>query len=172
MEKITLCGDNCCKCPRYLAKTNGELEKVAELWFRIGWRDRIVPIEEIRCTGCTSHKQCTYCLVDCVKENHVEKCNQCPRFPCEKITDLLRRSEKYEEKCKAVCTDEEYRMLKSAFFHKEENCRNKRLGTSGCKAARPHVFSIFLRSPSHSPRRRLTTCKSVVRSPTLPGKMT
>ena len=31
MEKITLCGDNCCKCPRYLAKTNGELEKVAEL---------------------------------------------------------------------------------------------------------------------------------------------
>ena len=111
MEKITLCGDNCCKCPRYLAKTNGELEKVAELWFRIGWRDRIVPIEEIRCTGCTSHKQCTYCLVDCVKENHVEKCNQCPRFPCEKITDLLRRSEKYEE----------YRMLKSAFFHKEEN---------------------------------------------------
>ena len=45
----------------------------------------------------------------------------CPRFPCEKITDLLRRSEKYEEKCKAVCTDEEYRMLKSAFFHKEEN---------------------------------------------------
>ena len=115
MEKITLCGDNCCKCPRYLAKTNGELEKVAELWFRIGWRDRIVPIEEIRCAGCTSHKQCTYCLVDCVKENHVEKCNQCPRFPCEKITDLLRRSEKYEEKCKAVCTDEEYRMLKSAF---------------------------------------------------------
>ena len=96
MEKITLCGDNCCKCPRYLAKTNGDLEKVAELWFRIGWRDRIVPIEEIRCTGCTSHKQCTYCLVDCVKENHVEK-------------------------CKAVCTDEEYRMLKSAFFHKEEN---------------------------------------------------
>ena len=92
MEKITLCGDNCCKCPRYPAKTNGELEKVAELWFRIGWRDRIVPIEEIRCTGCTSHKQCTctgctshkqctYCLVACVKENHVKKCNQLSPFP-------------------------------------------------------------------------------------------
>ncbi len=87
MEKITLCGDDCCKCPRYLARTNGELEKVAELWFRIGWRDRIVPIEEIRCSGCSSHKQCTYRLVDCVKENHVEKCSQCPRFPCRKITD-------------------------------------------------------------------------------------
>lgn len=123
MEKITLCGDDCCKCPRYLARTNGELEKVAELWFRIGWRDRIVPIEEIRCSGCSSHKQCTYRLVDCVKENHVEKCSQCPRFPCGKITDLLGRSEAYEKKCKAVCTDEEYRMLKSAFFHKEENLK-------------------------------------------------
>lgn len=121
MEKITLCGDDCCKCPRYLAKTNGELEKVAELWFRIGWRDRIVPIEEIRCSGCSSHKRCTYRLVDCVKENRVEKCSQCPRFPCGKITDLLRRSDEYEETCKAVCTDEEYRMLKSAFFHKREN---------------------------------------------------
>ena len=55
MEKITLCGDNCLECPRYLARTNSELEKVAELWFRVGWRDRIVPIDEIRCFGCTSH---------------------------------------------------------------------------------------------------------------------
>ena len=90
-----------------------------------------------------------------------------------KITDLLRRSAKYKEKCKAVCTDEEYRMLKSLSFTRRKTCRNKRMETSGCKAARPHVFSpYFLRSPSHSPRRRLTTCKSVVRSPTLPGKIT
>ncbi len=25
MEKITLCGDNCLACPRYLAKTDAEL---------------------------------------------------------------------------------------------------------------------------------------------------
>lgn len=69
MEKITLCGDNCLECPRYLAKTDRELEQVAELWFRVGWRDSIEPVDEMRCLGCESHLQCTYRLVDCAKEN-------------------------------------------------------------------------------------------------------
>lgn len=121
MEKITLCGDNCLKCPRYLARTNSELEKVAELWFRIGWRDKIVQIDEIKCSGCSSHKQCTYHLVECTKENNVVKCNQCTLFPCHKINDMLRRSNEYEKKCREVCTDEEYHMLKASFFNKEQN---------------------------------------------------
>lgn len=121
MEKITLCGDNCLKCPRYLARTDSELEKVSELWYRVGWRDRIVPIEEIRCFGCTSHKQCTYHLVECIKENNVEKCNQCSSFPCYIIKNMLRRSKEYEKKCREVCTDEEYQMLKLSFFNKEDN---------------------------------------------------
>lgn len=29
MEKITLCGDNCLECPKYIAKTNKELEKAS-----------------------------------------------------------------------------------------------------------------------------------------------
>ena len=33
---ITLCGDNCSKCPRFLAQTDEELKAVAELWFRVG----------------------------------------------------------------------------------------------------------------------------------------
>lgn len=41
MENITLCGDNCSNCPRYLAKTDKELEKVAVLWYKVGWRDKI-----------------------------------------------------------------------------------------------------------------------------------
>lgn len=98
MEKITLCGDNCFECPRYLATTNSELEKVAELWFRIGWRDKIVSPDEMKCSGCSSHKQCTYHLVECVKENNVEKCNQCSQFPCNIMDDMLRRSHEYEKK--------------------------------------------------------------------------
>lgn len=121
MEKITFCGDDCCKCPRYLAKTNEALEKAAELWLRIGWRDRIVPADEMRCAGCASHQQCTYGLVACIREKGVEKCSQCPRFPCDTIRDMLRRSGESEKKCKEVCTEEEYLMLKAAFFHKEEN---------------------------------------------------
>lgn len=73
MEKITLCGDNCLECPRYLAKTEEELAGVAKLWYRVGWRDRIVSNEEIICSGCSSHKQCTYQLVECTKDNGDEK---------------------------------------------------------------------------------------------------
>ncbi len=57
MGKITLCGDNCIYCPRYNAKTDDELFEAAELWYRIGWRDRLVSKEEIKCDGCSSHKK-------------------------------------------------------------------------------------------------------------------
>ncbi len=89
-EKITLCGDNCIECPRYNAHTDEELKAVAELWYRVGWRDSIVSNEEIACTGCSSHKTCTYNLVECTKEHSVSKCNQCNEFPCEKINNMLK----------------------------------------------------------------------------------
>lgn len=122
-ERITLCGDNCTECPRYNAHSNQELQEVAELWYRVGWRDSVVSKEEIRCLGCSSHKQCTYHLVECIKEHHVEKCNQCNEFPCRKISDMLERSKKYQKKCMEVCTKQEYDSLAKAFFDKENNLR-------------------------------------------------
>lgn len=121
MEKITLCGDNCKECPRYNARSEEELRQAAELWYRVGWRDHVVSNEEIRCTGCSSHKDCTYHLVECTKEHGVEKCNQCAGFPCEKINDMLKRSGAYQLKCKEVCSDEEYAQLERAFFDKKNN---------------------------------------------------
>lgn len=103
-EKITLCGDNCLECPRYNAHSDEELKEVARLWHKVGWRDRIVSNEEIACTGCSSHKQCTYQLVECTKEHNVDKCNQCMEFPCKKIQDMLERSAQYQEKCREVCS--------------------------------------------------------------------
>ena len=122
-EKITLCGDNCIACPRYNAHSDEELKQVAELWFKVGWRTTIVSNEEISCQGCSSHKQCTYHLVDCTKEHQVAKCNQCNQFPCQKITDMLKRSKEYQKKCKEVCSEEEYHILAKAFFEKENNLR-------------------------------------------------
>lgn len=122
-EKITLCGDNCIECPRYIAHSEEELQNVAELWHRVGWRDCIVSNEEIRCEGCSSHKQCTYHLVECTKEHNVDKCNQCAEFPCGKISSMLERSKEYQKRCKDVCTDAEYDMLEKAFFNKENNLR-------------------------------------------------
>ncbi len=118
-EKITLCGDNCIECPRYNAHSDEELKRVAELWYRVGWRNSIVSNKEISCSGCSSHKQCTYNLVECIKEHSVEKCNQCSEFPCLKISDMLKRSEEYQKKCMEVCTAQEYESLAKTFFDKE-----------------------------------------------------
>ncbi|MDE5569323.1 MAG: DUF3795 domain-containing protein [Ruminococcus sp.] len=123
MKKITLCGDNCIYCPRYNAKTDDELAEVAKLWYRIGWRNKIVSNEEIKCDGCSSHKNCTYQLVECVKSHKVEKCNQCTEFPCSKIETMLLRSDEYKKKCQKVCNKKEYTMLEKAFFNKEENLK-------------------------------------------------
>lgn len=122
-EKITLCGDNCIECPRYNAHSEAELRKVAELWYKVGWRDTVVSNEEIACTGCSSHKTCTYGLVDCTRNHGVEKCNQCGKFPCSKIEDMLKRSREYQEKCRELCSEKEYFALKKAFFDKENNLR-------------------------------------------------
>lgn len=122
-EKITLCGDNCIECPRYNAHTNEELTAVARLWHKVCWRTRVVSNEEIACNGCSSHKQCTYQLVECTKEHGVSKCNQCDEFPCGKIYAMLERSSEYEERCKEVCSEQEYSVLKKAFFDKENNLK-------------------------------------------------
>ena len=122
-ERITLCGDNCSVCPRFLAQTESERRQVAELWYKIGWRDRIVSNEEIRCTGCSSHKDCTYHLVECTQRHGVDKCSQCAAFPCDTISDMLKRSHASQEKCRDVCSPEEYAVLERAFFHKEQNLK-------------------------------------------------
>ncbi|MCD7857053.1 MAG: DUF3795 domain-containing protein [Clostridiales bacterium] len=122
-ERITLCGDNCIACPRYNAHSEEQLHKVAELWYRAGWRNRIVSNEEMKCEGCASRKQCTYQLVDCTEAHKVEKCNQCAEFPCEKIHRMLVRSAAYQKRCKEVCSGPEYDMLEKAFFDKENNLR-------------------------------------------------
>lgn len=145
MEKITLRGDNCLKCPRYLARTNSELEKVAQLWIRIGWKDKSVPIDKIKCSGCSSHKQCTYHLMGCTKENKAEKCNQCSQFPCHKMDDKLQRPNVYEKKCREVCTDEEYHMLKSYFLIKRKITkinRNCIVKTFVKETLLPYVVSV------------------------------
>lgn len=122
-EKITLCGDNCIECPRYNAHSEAELEKVAELWYRVGWRDHIVSNEEIKCTGCSSHKQCTYHLVECTKEHHVEKCNQCEEFPCDKINSMLERSQEYQKNVKKFVQLKSMINCKKPFFDKENNLK-------------------------------------------------
>ena len=69
---IAACGNDCAACPRYNAhpyeKTETELRHTAELWMKIGYRDRIVSNEEIACNGCRPENWCRYRVVKCCAE--------------------------------------------------------------------------------------------------------
>jgi hypothetical protein len=62
-----------------------------------------------------------------MKEHAVSKCRECIEYPCEKIEDMLRRSEIKEEECHKSCMDEaEWQMLKRAFYEKEKHLEQRK----------------------------------------------
>ena len=123
---IMPCGDNCAYCPRHTAETNEELQKAADLYNKLGWKNwknEKYSSEEIKCLGCISHIYCGFGLKECLKERNLQKCNECSEFPCEKIDKMLQKSNELEKVCKEICTEEEFMNLKKAFFEKEENLK-------------------------------------------------
>lgn len=126
MEKAqpvySVCGDDCAVCPRYLARTEEELYQTAVFWHQVGWRDRVVSNEEIRCRGCGTRQSCAFMLLPCLQEKGHEWCPECGEYPCGKIGDMLARSAEKEEMCRRACGDERmFAMLKRAFYEKEKN---------------------------------------------------
>lgn len=118
---ITVCGDDCSVCPRYLAKTEEELKKVAEFWYLVGWRDRVVSPEEIQCQGCSIHNNCRYHILACTIEHNVVKCKECPEYSCDKIQDMLKQSDEMEAQCKRYLSECEFEQFKRAFYEKRKN---------------------------------------------------
>ena len=100
---ISVCGDDCAVCPRYLAETDEELHETALFWHRVGWRDDVVSNEEIRCTGCGCRPSCSFALLACVNAHGVKQCRECPKFECAKITEMLKNSDVKKGACEAAC---------------------------------------------------------------------
>ena len=122
MERIIApCGNNCSVCPRYMPKSEAELHNTAILWNKIGYRDDIVPNDEIQCFGCTPHNFCRYKIIDCVTEKGADNCGVCAEYPCEKISAAFEQTKAFDPACKACCTEQEYELIKEAFFKKKEN---------------------------------------------------
>lgn len=122
MEKIiSACGNDCNQCPRHLPKTEAELKSTAELWYKIGYRDRVVSTEEISCVGCSVSNWCRYQIVDCVAEKGISNCGECLEYPCKKIEECFVVTASFEPSCRKCCNDEEYQQLKKASFEKKAN---------------------------------------------------
>jgi RimJ/RimL family protein N-acetyltransferase len=126
---IAACGNDCAACPRYIAhpyeKTSEELQHTAELWMKIGYRDHIVTNEEISCTGCKLENWCRYHVVKCCQERGISTCGDCSDYPCENMKECFEVTRSFEPSCRKMCSDEEYELLKTAFFEKEKNIEHK-----------------------------------------------
>jgi hypothetical protein len=120
---IGVCGDNCEVCPRYVATMTGdvgELRKVAEMWFRIGWRDSIVSVEEISCTGCRSLNLCRYDqLRRCAWGKESNTCGECADYPCRAVEEVFVATERYANICRERLSSQDYRRFDEAFFSKQ-----------------------------------------------------
>lgn len=119
---ISACGDNCSLCPRYLARSDEELHETAVFWYKIGWRDRIVSNEEIRCGGCGSTPGCGFMILPCQKEMGVSNCRECARFCCDRLENVVKSSEENEADLRELCdSNEEAQMLRRYCYEKRKN---------------------------------------------------
>jgi len=125
LSPIGICGDNCSFCPRYIATQNRsakELEKVKELWVRLGLRDLSFPAQDLACFGCKPENKCAYSeLRACAREKGIDNCGLCAAYPCKLINAAFEKSEKLRSYATRVCTLEEMDMLHKAFFSKKQN---------------------------------------------------
>ena len=125
MSTMGICGDNCLYCPRYAASRSGkaeELERVRDLWVRLGLRGPGFPAENLTCEGCTPENECAYPeLRSCVNSRGIEHCGSCEACPCGLVDAVLEKSEKLCSRAGLVCTPEEMEVLRKAFFSKREN---------------------------------------------------
>ena len=126
---IAACGNDCAACPRYTKhpyeKTEEQLAHAAELWYRIGYRDHIVSIDEVSCTGCTKDSWCRFNVIRCVSEKGIQNCSACESYPCETILECFETTMVFEPACRKACTDEEYEIIRKAFFEKKKNLEQK-----------------------------------------------
>jgi len=122
---IGVCGDNCFYCPRYMATQNrnpSDLEKVKELWVRLGLKDPTFPAREFACLGCKPDSKCAYSeLRTCAREKGIDNCGLCEVNPFKLINAAFERSEKLRTHATRVCTPEEMDTLNKAFFSKKQN---------------------------------------------------
>ncbi len=126
MDKIAYCGDDCRFCLSYIGtikKDKKILEKMAKILHCIGWREKELPAEEIKCYGCHSRIWCEYGIKQCCEEKHVDNCGYCQEYPCSKNKIAFDKNEIDIKRCEIILSTEDFEMFKKAFFSKKENLK-------------------------------------------------
>jgi hypothetical protein len=127
--KLGFCGDECSACPRYLATQaddDHELQRVASLWYAVGFRDRLVTTAEIRCTGCSPDRDCAHGIAACAGAREVEHCGRCADYPCDSISRCFEKTERMASLLPPRCSPADYEQLAAAFLRKRENLESGR----------------------------------------------
>ncbi len=120
---ISLCGDTCSECPRYVATQHNDIVRVqelAELWHRLGFRQEVVSVEEISCNGCSKTKPCSCNINTCGHVRNLNNCGECAHYPCAKINEVFAKTDIVNERCRTQCSPEKYAQLQKAFLMKRE----------------------------------------------------
>ncbi len=123
-EIIAFCGNRCDLCPRYKAtkSENPEhLQRIAELWHKLGWRDYIVSNQEISCYGCFPDIRCSHDLGDCYMKKEIETCGKCDFYPCDRLNKVMAKTESFRDKCVSLSEKEDIDDILNAFFYKKQN---------------------------------------------------
>jgi len=126
MMKMACCGDDCNYCPRYTGTINNDkdmLNRAAEIWYKIGWRGRILSPDEMKCYGCLSVKNCAYGIKECCEKKKIDNCGYCSEMPCGSLKEAIKRVKKFEKISKTLLPEEEYEIFEMAFWTKEERLR-------------------------------------------------
>lgn len=85
MDKYSICGYDCKKCPIYVATISNNLDAIRKHLF-LGPNVNVT-LDEYGCFGCLSDKSknmmCKSCMIrSCANENKLNSCSDCQKFPC------------------------------------------------------------------------------------------
>lgn len=100
-QMIAVCGLQCHKCDILEATNNPRIAQEIADWFKKE-RNEDVKVENIRCMGCKGDRaghwspDC-WILQCCVDKWGLDFCHQCDDFPCDRLTQWSKGSERYGE---------------------------------------------------------------------------
>ena len=96
---IAACGLDCGGCDMREAAKNPQMQREFSEWFQRKLGMRVKP-EDIHCMGCKGDRSKHWSpdceiLLCCVDSKGLEYCFQCEAFPCDRLTEWAKGSERY-----------------------------------------------------------------------------